>query len=425
MYRVSHFVTQFALCLLAGAAVALAWANLSPRSYQDFVELRLADNSLIGYPNPDSLMPLGRTLTLGYLAGDALMAFFFLYIGKELWESLALRHGALRGARSVAPLVTALVAAAVPALLYAGLAHFVTAPVLPSPAAGWPVPMAGDVALSYVVGRLALGPGHPALRFLLLVSIADDILALLVTGLAFPVGTLQPLWLLLPLGAALTAYLGFNALPRRLDRGDPLKPAARWVRHHLAVWPYAVAGALSWYGTQQAGLMPALGLLPVIPAIPHADHAFGMFAEAEEMLPDMLNRIAKWLVMPVGAILFLFALTHAGAPLASADSETLAVALALLIGKPLGILLGGALAMRGLGAALPAGMAPRDLAATVRDRRDPARRRAQRGRPAWAAGEPDRGPAGAAARPRNRAAGCVSRPLRRGAGLTAPRPAVE
>ena len=56
------------------------------------------------------------------------------------------------------------------------------------------------------------------------------------------------------------------------------------------------------------------------------------------------------------------ALTHAGAPLASADSETLAVALALLIGKPLGILLGGALAMRGLGAALPAGMAPRDLA---------------------------------------------------------------
>ena len=362
MYRVSHFVTQFALCLLAGAAVALAWANLSPRSYQDFVELRLADNSLIGYPNPDSLMPLGRTLTLGYLAGDALMAFFFLYIGKELWESLALRHGALRGARSVAPLVTALDAAAVPALLYAGLAHFVTAPVLPSPAAGWPVPMAGDVALSYVVGRLALGPGHPALRFLLLVSIADDILALLVTGLAFPVGTLQPLWLLLPLGAALTAYLGFNALPRRLDRGDPLKPAARWVRHHLAVWPYAVAGALSWYGTQQAGLMPALGLLPVIPAIPHADHAFGMFAEAEEMLPDMLNRIAKWLVMPVGAILFLFALTHAGAPLASADSETLAVALALLIGKPLGILLGGALAMRGLGAALPAGMAPRDLA---------------------------------------------------------------
>ena len=307
-------------------------------------------------------MPLGRTLTLGYLAGDALMAFFFLYIGKELWESLALRHGALRGARSVAPLVTALVAAAVPALLYAGLAHFVTAPVLPSPAAGWPVPMAGDVALSYVVGRLALGPGHPALRFLLRVSIADDILALLVTGLAFPVGTLQPLWLLLPLGAALTAYLGFNALPRRLDRGDPLKPAARWVRHHLAVWPYAVAGALSWYGTQQAGLMPALGLLPVIPAIPHADHAFGMFAEAEEMLPDMLNRIAKWLVMPVGAILFLFALTHAGAPLASADSETLAVALALLIGKPLGILLGGALAMRGLGAALPAGMAPRDLA---------------------------------------------------------------
>lgn len=362
MYRVSHFVTQFALCLLAGAAIALIWVNLSPRSYQDFVDLRLADNSLIGYPNPDSLMRLGRTLTLGYLAGNALMAFFFLYIGKELWEALVLRQGALRGAKSVAPLVTALFAAVVPALVYAGLARFVTAPVLPTPAAGWPVPMAGDVALSYVVGRLALGPGHPALRFLLLVSIADDILALLITGLAFPIGTLRPLWLLLPFGAALTAYLVFNALPRWLDRGDALKPAARWVRHRLSVWPYAVAGALSWYGMQQAGLMPALGLLPVIPAIPHADHAFGVFAEAEEMLSDMLNRIARWLIVPVGAILFLFALTHAGAPLRSADSETLAVALALLIGKPAGVLLGGTLAVRGLGAALPKGMAPRDLA---------------------------------------------------------------
>lgn len=362
MYRVSHFVSQFAVCLLAGAAVALIWVNLSPQSYQDFVELRLADNSLIGYPNPDSLLRFGRTLTLGYLAGNALMSFFFLYIGKELWEALVLRQGALRGTKSVAPLITALAAALMPALLYASLSRYVTAPVLPAPAAGWPVPMAGDVALSYVVGRLALGPGHPALRFLLLVSIADDILALLITGLAFPIGTLRPVWLLLPLGASVLAYAGFNALPRWLDRGDPLKPAARWVRHRLSVWPYAVAGALSWYGMQQAGLMPALGLLPVIPAIPHADHAFGIFAEAEEMLPDMLNRIARWLIVPVGAILFLFALTHSGAPFASADSETLAVMLALLIGKPVGIILGGTLALRLLGAPLPKGMVPRDLA---------------------------------------------------------------
>ncbi len=44
----------------------------------------------------------------------------------------------------------------------------------------------------------------------------------------------------------------------------------------------AVAGALSWYGFQQAGIHPALGLLPIIPAIPHADVEFGVFAEEEK-----------------------------------------------------------------------------------------------------------------------------------------------
>ncbi|WP_127903365.1 Na+/H+ antiporter NhaA [Solirhodobacter olei] len=362
MYRVSNYLTRFALSLAAGALLATIWANVAPEGYSDFVELLLSDHSLIGYTNPDALFPFGRTLTMAYLTGDALMALFFLYLGKEFWEALVLRNGALRGSKAVAPLVTAAIGAAVPALIYAGLSGFIADPALPAPFAGWPIVLAGDVTLSYVIARSILGSGHPALRFLLLVSIADDILALLVSGLAFPEGGLHPAWLLLPLTASLGTWLLFNWLPQRLDQGSPLAPASGFVRHRLSIWPYALAGALSWYGMQQAGLMPALGLLPIVPAIPHTDRAFGVFAAVETRLHDMLNRIAQLLVWPVTAGLFLFALTHAGAPISAIDELSLLIALALLVGKPLGFLLGGWLSTAVLSRPLPAGMSRGDLA---------------------------------------------------------------
>ena len=359
MYRVSHFVTRFAASLLAGVVLAMLWANLAPQSYSDFVEWRLMDG-IVGYPDPDRLEGMGRTLTMDYLSGSVLMALFFLFLGKELWEALVLEHGALRGRRAVAPLAAALAGAVVPVAIYLVLtrgAELYGA----APGAGWPVPVASDVALSYAVGRLVFGRDHPALRFLILMAIADDILGLLATGLAFPVGTLRPAWLLLSPGAALLVFVLFNWLPRRLDRGDQLRPASSFVRRHLSVWPYAVAGVVSWFGFQQAGLMPALGLLPVIPAIPHADRAFGIFAEAEETLTDTLNRMAHLLVVPVGAALFLFGLTHGGVETAAASGVSWAVAAAMLAGKPLGVVGGGLIGARLARSGLPRGMTTGDL----------------------------------------------------------------
>ena len=150
-----------------------------------------------------------------------------------------------------------------------------------------------------------------------------------------------------------------NALPRWLDRGKILRPASRFVRR-LSLLPYAVAGAISWYGVQQSGLSPALGLLPILPVIPHTDHAFGLFAEAETLLSDLLNRMARLLVLPVAMVLFLFALTHTGASLQEADVLSLVVLAALLIGKPLGILAGARIA-RALRFALPPGVRLRHM----------------------------------------------------------------
>ena len=73
-------------------------------------------------------------------------------------------------------------------------------------------------------------------------------------------------------------------------------------RRGLAIWPYIIAGVISFVGVAAAGLPPALGLLPVIPAIPHADRSFGLFAEAEEFLHDPLNRLAHLLVRPLALV---------------------------------------------------------------------------------------------------------------------------
>lgn len=172
---------------------------------------------------------------------------------------------------------------------------------------------------------------------------------------------LAPQWLLLSAGAALAVYALFNELPRRLDRGDQLRLRSTWVRQNLSFWPYAIAGCLSWYGFAQAGLHPALGLLPIVPTIPHADRAFGVFAAAESHIHDLLNDMEHGLKYPVEIVLFFFGLVNAGVEFSSIGAATYLVFLGLVIGKPFGVLAFGWLAARPLGLGLPMGMRVIDL----------------------------------------------------------------
>jgi NhaA family Na+:H+ antiporter len=115
------------------------------------------------------------------------------------------------------------------------------------------------------------------------------------------------------------------------------------------------------YAFQEAGLHPALGLLPIIPAIPHADLDFGIYAGTEEVLHDLLNRIEHALKIPVEVILFLFGLLNAGVQFTAAGTPTWLILIGLLVGKPAGILLLGWLAAHGLRFGLPVGMTMRDV----------------------------------------------------------------
>ena len=349
MYRVSPFVRHFAFALLAGIVLATVWVNLATASYYDMIEWRLAEIALPAWvaPFPLALTPLG-------IVAEGLMALFLFFIGKELWEAICLERGSLTGRRAGLPL-SAMIGGWVGAVLVWLIvgALFETA-LEATPGAGWPVPIGSDVVLGYLVGRRVFGAGHPALHLLLLITIANDIAGLLVLGIAYPATGLRLAWLLLTALSVAGVWFWFARLARpELTERDH--------RRAFALWPYVIAGLLSWAGVVLAGLPGALGLLPLVPVIPHADRAFGLFAEAEEYLQDPLNRLAHGLIKPIAVILFLFGLTRGGIDFVAVAPTTLTVLAALWLGKPLGVVLGAVLAARFGGFDLPAGVRVRHV----------------------------------------------------------------
>jgi Na+:H+ antiporter, NhaA family len=361
MYRVWNFVTNYSLFLIGGAIIALIWANTNPEGYHAFLEIVLIDDFFIGVLEQNELGEMVRVLTLHYFVNDVLMALFFAIAAKEVWEAVILKNGSLRGRKAATPLFATAGGMFGPIAVYLGIAAVMGSETYDAVANGWAIPTATDIAFSYLVGRMVFGAGHPAVRFLLLLAIADDAAGLLILAIFYPSGELAPEWLLLSLGAVVAVYFLFNWLPRRMDKGDQLRPRSTFVRRVFSFWPYAIAGSLSWYGFQESGLHPALGLLPIVPAIPHADRAFGFFADAERHLHDLLNKMEHALKYPVEIILGLFGLMNAGVEFSAIGSATWLVLAGLLIGKPLGIFLFGWIAARPLGLGLPDGMRLIDL----------------------------------------------------------------
>jgi len=358
MYRVWNFISTYSLLLLSGAVLGLAWANIDAHSYHAFVDFVLWETAPIGNLVSEG-GGLTRELTAHYLVNDVLMALFFAIAGKEVSEAIILRDGSLRGTKALTPLIATGGGMLGPVAVYLALAAALG--VFDQTAHGWAIPTATDIAFSYLVGRMVFGAGHPAIRFLLLLAIADDAGGLIILAIFYPTAALAPAWLLMSLAAAVGVFVLFNWLPRYLDRGNQLRPNSTWVRKNLSFWPYLIAGIVSWFGFQEAGIHPALGLLPIVPTIPHADRGFGIFAEAEAHLTDLLNWIEHHLKYGVEVILFFFGLMNAGVEFSAISEPTWLVFFGLLIGKPVGIFLMGWIAARPLGLGLPDGMDLRDL----------------------------------------------------------------
>ncbi|MDA0748659.1 MAG: Na+/H+ antiporter NhaA [bacterium] len=337
MKRALNFMFSNSLFLIFGAAAGLVWANLDKVGYGHLLHLKLLANPILGVALPEG----GYAIDVHYLVNEILMAFFFAIAGKEVWEA-TLPGGSLNDPRRAAtPLISAIGGMAGPALLYLAGAYLVGQGA--ELGKGWAIPCATDIAFGYMVVLLVFGPTHPAVPFLLLLAIADDAMGLMILAIFYPQGEVVLAWMLLPVGA-----VGIGLLFRRLGLSS-------------AWWYMLIPGALSWFGFAKSGLHPALGLLPVIPILPHAHVAGKAFEWAKLGVEDTLNRFEHGMKKPVEIILGLFGLLNAGVVFSAVGAPTYLVLVGLLVGKPLGIWLFGMISGKTFGFGMPEGIGSKEL----------------------------------------------------------------
>ena len=375
-----RFLFENSVFLIAGAVLALVWANVDAASHKAFFETDLVqlvtgvdhaqDEAHSDQPHEDETGNLsdpesdtpndaehgdaehgdaehgdaehgdGHSGTHGFslyfIINDLLMALFFAIAGKEVWESL-LPGGALSNPRKAAtPLLATLGGIIGPAGLYLlGVFAFSDWAELGK---GWAIPCATDIAFSYLIARIIFGHGHPAIAFLLLLAIADDAAGLIILAIFYPTGDLQLTWLVATVAAV---AIGFVFRKMRLQ--------SFW-------WYLLIPGSLSWLSFYMAGIHPALGLVPIIPTLPHAHTDLGIFAIKELDRHDPLNEFEHFFKYPVEIILGLFGLCNAAVAFSSVGTGTWLVLAGLLIGKPLGIGLLTLFAEKVLGLQIPEGM---------------------------------------------------------------------
>ena len=135
---------------------------------------------------------------------------------------------------------------------------------------------------------------------------------------------------------------GVLMLGARDERGQ--RPAAGARRSLLAVSARDRArsrgSALYW-----SGLHPALALVPIMPFLPHAARDPGFFVDASPGSRDTLSRFEIFWRYPAQVALFFFGLVNAGVPIGAFEEGTWALPVAVLVGKPVGILFGAGLAV--------------------------------------------------------------------------------
>ena len=341
--RFLHIESGSGIVLLVAAAIALLWANLPDnRSYYDLWHTPLT----LGLGSFQFVQPLH------FWINDALMTIFFLVVGMEIRREM--HEGALSDPRQAAlPIAAALGGVAVPACIYIALNHE------PPGRDGWAVPTATDIA--FAVGVLALLgrsiPGNVRV-FLLTLAIIDDIVAVLIIALFYSGGLDYTGLLVIGAGVALVFSL------QRMGIGSANA--------------YVIPGAIVWIGLLKTGAHPTLagvllGLLTPVTSTPMRERPIDIVSRVANELDEKIAaepgdahrlgqpvkelRVAQREILPpvvrvqsalhpwvAYGIMPLFALANAGVSLSGvsiAATEplwiTAGIAVALCVGKPLGV----------------------------------------------------------------------------------------
>lgn len=311
----SQFALDHLLLLPLGAAVALAWVNTQPESYYSF------------------------TFRIAFAVNHVAMVFFFALVTKEVVEATAPGGELHSWRRTLVPVAAAFGASAVCALAYVRAVNMLEEPML---TIAWPAALPADIAISYLVARVVFR-AHAAIPFVLLLAIVCDVLGFVAMALFDPARDVN-------IAAAGVTVAVAMAIAWALRRAR--------VR---SFWPYiAIAGAISWYGLFRSGLQPAVALVPIVPFLPHAARDPGFLVDAQPNARDALSRFELWIRYPAHLTLFFFGLVNAGVPLRALEPGTWGLVIAVLLGKPIGIVLATGAAV-GIGLRLPPHLRWREL----------------------------------------------------------------
>ncbi len=273
-------------------------------------------------PVPVRIGGWGETLSgLGWIK-EGLMTFFFFSVGLEI------KHEAVKGElssprRLALPVIAAAGGMLAPALVYLAVSGAAGAG---GAARGWPVPTATDIAFALAVLALAGRRTPPALRtFLLALAVADDLGAVVLIAALF------------------THDLDLPRLAAALGVLGALAALGRWRRVPASL--FAALSAVLWTLTLKSGVSPSVAGVAAAMCVPIAPRRPGERGVLERVSAAVHPYVA-WGVLP----LFAFAATGfrlGGLSLREAFGPTpAAVALALLAGKPAGVLGASWLAVR-------------------------------------------------------------------------------
>jgi NhaA family Na+:H+ antiporter len=336
--------------LFAATIVAVVWAN-SPfgDSYQ----------AIWGYELGVSMTNFELVKPVILWINDGLMALFFFLIGLEIKRELSV--GELNAPKkAIFPLFAAIGGIAFPALV------FVLSNNDPEALAGWAIPMATDIAFSLAIMKL-LGDRVPLnLKvFLTAFAIVDDLGAVLIIALFYSSGIK---WMLILIAFAILGVLFLLTM-----------------RGLYSKYLLVVLGVVVWLLFLKAGIHPTIaGVLlaftvpihrkvkipefmealdelqeKIIKAprqengllskaqIEHIDNLDEWTTEVQSPLQRMEHKLHDWVayvIMPV------FALSNAGVTVSTDKALNrnliLGIALALIVGKAVGIFLMSNLALR-------------------------------------------------------------------------------
>jgi len=287
------------LAMAACAAIVIANSPLAP-AYFDILKIPLKLD--LGFWAVEA--------TLKDWVKDGLMAVFFYVIGLELKRELTV--GELSNPKTILlPVAAAIGGALFPIFIYSLLAGGVDP-------RGWPVPVATDIAFALAALAILAPRVDPRLRlFLLTLAVVDDLLAILLIAVLFT-GSIA--WI--PLLGALALLLAVWALGRRMA---------------LPIWLYPLAALVTWALAKEAGVhtsVMAVAAAMVTPARPTAQDETLI-----GRLEHYIHPLSAFLVLPVFAFCAA-GVSFAGLSLAQVASGVSAgVALALALGKPLGVTL--------------------------------------------------------------------------------------